>query len=582
MKTLRSQIVLLFLALIGSSVLVTGIFVSLLLKSSYVDSLTDRLMKEGEMILRTVDWDQLQKDPVQFKKVMGTYQQALNVDITFVSTTGKIIGFTPLQPQKILIAPEVKNALNSKTKKHFIGRGSQFLYDVLPIFKNGKVIGAVYIELNIEEVDDSLNQVWFSLIGGLVVAFLLASFASSRIAARVVRPLEEMTQVATDITKKRFYRRVRRQGKDEVAHLGNAINRMAHHLQKQMDTIRQSERRLSSVVETLESGLLMVDSTGIVRFANGSFEQIFGTAVTVLTGEPYDQLITPVDLSEMIKQCLKEDKKIKKETTIHYPNYRILEVVLTPMWVDQRGISVVVMIHDVTAVRRLEQMRKDFVANVSHELKTPITSIRGFAETLLDGAMDDKETAQEFLEIIHNESIRLQRLVGDLLDLSQIESKQMRLLTDPVSVDETVRSVVKTIEEQAKNRLQTVEINIPEPFTVQMDADGFRQILLNLLSNAMTYTPKGGNIVVSVEKSQEHWKLQVTDTGIGIPQKDIGRIFERFYRVNKDRSRESGGTGLGLAIVKHLVETHNGKVEVESKKGQGSIFRILFPWYPEK
>jgi two-component system phosphate regulon sensor histidine kinase PhoR len=232
--------------------------------------------------------------------------------------------------------------------------------------------------------------------------------------------------------------------------------------------------------------------------------------------------------------------------------------------------------HDITAIRRLEKMRSEFVANVSHELKTPITSLRGFAETLLDGAMNDPETCREFLQIIHDESLRLQRLVSDILDLSRIESK-LPLKWEKVPVGEIVESATKTVEEQMRKRDLALDVVLPESFTVLVDKDRFRQILLNLLTNAMAYTPEGGRITVEARRESNSWWIRVADTGVGIPEEDLPRIFERFYRVDKARSRESGGTGLGLAIVKHLVEVHQGEIRVNSRVGEGTEFQLIFP-----
>lgn len=577
MKSLRSRINMFFLLLMACSVVLTGIFVALLLYSSYLDSLTDRLLKEGDLLAKQINWQEIQRYPKRFNWETRFYRDSLNVNLTFITSEGEIIGHQP-EPKKVMLQyPEIKKALRNGQQDPVIEKRKGYLFAGIPIQKDGHPLGVIHIELNIEEVDDSLNRVWFSLIGGLLIAFVLAGLASSRISVRVTRPLEEMTQVALDITKKRFYRRVRGQGEDEVARLGQAINRMAHHLQYQMNTIRQSEHRLKSVIGTLESGLLMIDATGMVRLANRSFTEIFGLRGEELSGKMYTELTTPSELQEWVARCMQEEQKMRAELTIIHPQKRILEVVLTPMWLDQEGVSVVVMIHDLTTVRRLEKMRKDFVANVSHELKTPITSIRGFAETLLDETDADPETAKEFLQIILDESIRIQRLVGDLLDLSSIESKKNMENMEWASVKHLIHAGVKTIDKQAKNRQQTITVHLEEDFEVYLDVDGFQQILINLLSNAVTYTPEGGQITVIAKKRTDDWQLIVSDTGIGIPEKDIGRIFERFYRVSKDRSRESGGTGLGLAIVKHLIEAHHGQIQVESKIGKGSRFTITFP-----
>ncbi|MBH8597573.1 MULTISPECIES: two-component system histidine kinase PnpS [unclassified Thermoactinomyces] len=574
MKTLKAKITWSFLLLIGCSVLGTGIFVALLLQTSYLDSLSGRLQKEGKMLAETTRWD----SDRSLQHQAQVYAQTLDVRVTFFDRNGRVLGDSEGKSFDGKEFTEVAEALKNHIPDPTIR--NDFLHAALPVERNGHIVGAVRLSLDIREVNRSLHQVWFSLALGLLFAYALAAFFSSRIASGVTRPLEEITQVARDIAEKRFYRRVQQEGRDEVAHLGQAINRMARSLQKQMETIRKSERRLNSVIESMESGLIMVDPTGNVSLANRAFERMFSMPASDLIGQSYKKLSYPYDLSELITECAESGIRLRKEIHLYYPEERMLLAHLTPMWVEKNGVGVVVVFHDLTAIRRLEQLRRDFVANVSHELKTPITSIRGFAETLLDGAMHDRETCQEFLQIIHEESLRLQRLIGDLLDLSRIESKQFHLKTEIVPVDTLIYSAQKMVRDQLKAKDQNLTIEIDELFEVEVDPDRFRQIILNLLTNAIHYTPAGGHITVVARRRKSDWQLIIGDSGIGIPESDLPRIFERFYRVDKARARNSGGTGLGLAIVKHLVEVHHGKIQVESKVGEGTSFILTFPLSP--
>jgi two-component system phosphate regulon sensor histidine kinase PhoR len=237
----------------------------------------------------------------------------------------------------------------------------------------------------------------------------------------------------------------------------------------------------------------------------------------------------------------------------------------------------VAVLHDVTETRRLEQIRSEFVANVSHELKTPVTSVKGFAETLLDGAMYDEATLREFLKIIYDESDRLHRLISDILDLSRIEQHRIPLKMEQLNVVDVVAETVQTMRKRIEKK--QLELVLPQKRHVMMEADKdrLRQILLNLVTNAIAYTPDKGRIEISLIERENELDLIVSDTGIGISEKDLPRIFERFYRVDKARSRQSGGTGLGLAIVKHLVESYHGKIRVESEEGKGSTFIVTLP-----
>ncbi|MBA4549435.1 PAS domain S-box protein [Thermoactinomyces intermedius] len=574
MRSLRAKITWSFLILIGCSVLGTGVFVALLLRSSYLDSLTDRLEKESKVLAETVQWT----DQQALKKQKELYERTLGVHVDFFDVHGRPLGKASLDSKTGPQFPEVKNALASgKDGGVRTAIRDDYLHAAVPVQKGKEVVGAIRLSLDIKVVNQSLHQVWVSLVLGLLIAYALAAFFSSRIASGVTRPLEEITQVAVDIARKNFHRRVRHESGDEMAHLGQAINRMSHSLQKQMEMIRKNERRLNSIIESMESGLIMIDATGKVSLANRAFERMFGIPESDLIGRSFKQLTYPYDIRSLITECAEKNMRIRKEIHLYYPEEKMLEANLAPMWVEKNGVGVVVVFHDLTAIRRLEQLRKDFVANVSHELKTPITSIRGFAETLLDGAMSDQETCREFLGIIHGESLRLERLIGDLLELTQIESKRMILKLEQVPVKNLLENVSKTVKDRIFSKGLSFSMEIPKPFEVEVDQDRFRQILLNLLSNAMNYTPRGGCITVRATGDDKEWTLVVRDTGIGIPAEDLPRIFERFYRVDKARSRDSGGTGLGLAIVKHLVEVHQGKIDVESQVGQGTTFRLTFP-----
>jgi two-component system phosphate regulon sensor histidine kinase PhoR len=567
-----------FLLLIGLSMLGTGLFVGLLLQATYLDSLTGRLNKEGTLLAQTLHWGKRDS----FDAQANTFGRALSARVIILDRDGNVLGDSAkakADTRNLRYLPEVQQALKGKPpSEQMARRRDNRLNTAIPVIRNGQLLGAVWIQLDVTDVNRSIRQIWISMAGGLAVAYLLAALASSRFARDVTRPIEEITRVAEDIAHNQLYRSVAVYGEDEIGRLGEAINRMARSLRSQMSAIRKSERRLTSVIETMESVLFLVDPSGSVSLANPAFERLFGVPVSDIQGKSVHHLPGPYELIEMIARCQETGERQRKELHIFYPEERIVEASLSPMGVEKDGRGVVAVLHDITAIRRLEKMRSEFVANVSHELKTPITSIVGFTETLLDGAMQDPDTCREFLEIILEEGNRLQRLVGDILDLSKIESKQIHLDLESVPVGELIQSATKTMEDQFRAKQLTLEVRLPDPsFTVTVDRDRFRQILLNLLSNAMAYTPPGGMVTVQAERDEESWRLQVADTGIGIPKEDLPRIFERFYRVDKARSRASGGTGLGLAIVKHLVEVHKGTIHVESQVGEGTTFTLTFP-----
>lgn len=580
MKSLRSKILYMSWILIGCSVLGMGIYVSILLKTSYLDSLTNRLQKEVHLLAETIPWEEYMKNKQAFQTQAIHYKELLGTRVTFIDQNGRVLADSgdieePLKVnQDLTKLGEVRKFLTSG--KQSTQRRNDDIYVSYPVERQNKPVGMIRLAVDLDDINRSMEEIWISLIAGLLISLLLAGFASSRIAKGVSEPLEEMTQTAVDIAKKGWHYRVRAEGSSEIVRLGQAINRMAYHLQRQMEKVRKNKRRLLSVIESMESGLLMINAEGKISLVNKSFERMFGVPAADLIGTSYEDFSNTYDLPSIISEVAEKGVKFGQEIHLYYPEERILEASFTPMYMESNGCGVVAVFHDLTEIRRLEQLRKDFVANVSHELKTPITSIRGFAETLLDGADQDPEINREFLQIILDESIRLQQLVSDLLELSRIESKKQVIHGKRASIYSLISSVVKTLEEQAKEKEIEIWINIPEDFDVKVDHDRFKQILINLLANAINYTPTGGKVTIEAEDSSDFWKLQVKDTGIGIPPEDLPRIFERFYRVDKARSRFSGGTGLGLAIVKHLVEVHKGKIDVESTVGEGTNFILTF------
>ena len=280
----------------------------------------------------------------------------------------------------------------------------------------------------------------------------------------------------------------------------------------------------------------------------------------------------------MIERAYTYREPQNDEIYFYYPRDRVVDVNIVPITSKKPGeMNLIVLLYDISEIRRLEKVRTDFVANASHELRTPVTALKGFAETLLDGAMEDPVILKQFLEIILAESTRLNLLVNDILELSKLEQRQVPLALQQVNISEAVLATFQLVDQKVKEKNMTLELVEKDFVTLHTDPNRLKQILANLINNAVVYTQAGGHITVTVEKTADQVHLHVADNGIGIPEADLGRVFERFYRVDKARSRNSGGTGLGLSIVKYLVENMNGTVTVASKQGNGTTFTVTLP-----
>lgn len=596
MSKFRVRLTLIFIAMLGLSMLVAGIFTAKLSENKYIIFLEESTQHEIGMIQASINLHKTGSESEltsyydeQAKKLKATFQAR----VTFITKAGKVLGDSDHDPRTMdnhLTRAEIIKAMKS-------GNGSEMrlsdtlnekmLYVAVAVKDEGSQIGYIRMAMTLENVDHSVRQLWILLLLGLSVLFVIAALISYRIAHNLTRPLEKITRVAHQITHMNYRSRVTIRKKDEIGRLGEAINTMADSLQLQMNRITEDESRLKSVLENMMNGVVMIDREERIVLMNRSAEDFLGFSSDELLGKKFDEAKQQFELTKLIRECIDAREHISDEMIFYFPEERILEVNVTPM--SQTGedwAGVLIVLHNITAVRRLERMRSEFVANVSHELKTPITAVKGFAETLLAGALDDKEIAKSFLQIIFDESERLNRLIGDILELSKIESKRIPLQFSPVEMRSLVERSLEMMRPEAKKKHITLDMQVEEDIYIEGDEDRLRQILINLLANGISYTPEGGKVKVRVEAlysltdqedEYERVRMTISDSGIGIPKKDLPRIFERFYRVDKARSRVSGGTGLGLSIVKHLVDLHKGTIQVESEVGIGTKFMIDLP-----
>lgn len=337
------------------------------------------------------------------------------------------------------------------------------------------------------------------------------------------------------------------------------------------------QRKIQAILTSLIEGVIIFDIEGRVMLANHVAERLFFTPRGYLVGKTIAQINPRSEIVNMVDEALATGKEVFAETMLTSTD-QVYRVHIKPIKDDDGLIEgAVAVVHDVTDIRNFAQIRSEFAGNVSHELRTPLTSIKGFVETLLDGAMENADTCRRFLCIIDAETDRLSRLIEDLLTLSSIESQEKIIQPKPVCLSAAIRGVINMLGPQISEKDVMVKfIYPPDMPSVLADEDLLGQVLINLLDNAIKYTPFGGSISIRCRERDSRIIITVTDTGVGIPQDSIPRVFERFYRVDKARTRSQGGTGLGLSIVKHIVESHGGQVFVKSEVGQGSTFGVCF------
>lgn len=588
MNSFRARLTLIIIAMVGLSVAASGFLMIKSFKDNHINVLEETLVREMRLISGKMDWrsGMLPESVDYYTQEAQQLKQYMEARVTFIRNDGVVLGDSDHSPDEMdnhINREEVQAAL-----QHGTGRSvrtsetlsESMMYVAIPVtVVPGEDPYLLRLAMSLNEVDRSVSRLTAVLVGGLVVLFVVAALISYRIALGLTRPLEQITKVAKRIKNMDYKARVKVMKHDEIGELGTAINAMADSLQLQMSRIRQNENQLESVLANMINGIVMIDAAGEISLMNRRAEEVLGFTAREMKGKHFTDAKQQYELAQIIQEAFDTKEHLREEITFYFPEERLLELNLVPI-VQGGGEfgGVLLVLQDVSAIRRLERMRSEFVANVSHELKTPIAAVKGFAETLLGGAVKDEETARSFLQIIYDESDRLNRLIGDILELSKIESRRVPLMFSPVELESFVAKTVTLLEAEAARKGIGLSMTVEPGLYVEADEDRLRQIIMNLLSNGINYTPEGGRVSVSAEAAgEDHIRIRISDSGIGIPKKDLPRIFERFYRVDKARSRSSGGTGLGLSIVKHLVELHKGTIAVTSTVGVGTTFTIELP-----
>jgi two-component system phosphate regulon sensor histidine kinase PhoR len=455
------------------------------------------------------------------------------------------------------------------------------LYVALPVADGGAVRGVLRLALPLSVVTASHAAVHRVMLLGAGVALVVALGIGLFVAGRVTRPVVEMQMIARRMSEGDFAARAPTGSPDEIGRLGRALNVMAARLRGKIEDLEHEQARISAVLDGMVEGVIAVDARDHIVLMNEPARALFAVGVGRGERKPLLEVIRNVELHALLGEARRAEKHAVASREVRLPGAvpRIVQANAVPLVLGADDVGVVVVLHDVSELRRLETVRTEFVANVSHELRTPLTAIRGYLETLLGGGLEEDEAqARRFLEIVFRHTERLGRLLDDLTELSNIELGRVRLELRPVAVGDVVESVLAIMRQRAEARRVALVAALPPDLPlVTADHDRLEQILINLVDNAVKYTGEGGRVTVSGRHVDEAVELAVTDTGIGIPPTDLPRITERFYRVDKARSRELGGTGLGLAIVKHLVIAHRGELVIESEPGRGTTVRFTVP-----
>jgi two-component system phosphate regulon sensor histidine kinase PhoR len=535
----------------------------------------------------------LSTDPIELRNWTSRAARS-GARVTIIDNTGRVLVDSEADADKMenhADRLEFQDALAHGTGQSVhrsVSLGRELVYRAQRYDQPGNPPIVIRLALPLSQIDLSLVELrQRQLVATLVVLLIgaLVAFAFARMFAARVQRLQRFSQ---RIAEGDFRPLIREGPRDELSDLADSLNLTAARMDREIRLLSGERNRSSAILRSMVEGVAVIDAEERLVFYNRAFSEILNVDPASAEGRPLIEVIRNSDLLSLIRRALRGDEGLQTDITMGITQTQSFSITAAPVKAldvsasgrapNEKPSGAVVVLHDVTELRRLERVRQDFVANVSHEFKTPLTAIQGFAETLLAGALDDPENNRRFLEIIRNHAMRLARLTNDLLKLARIEAGKMELEFSSVGLLELIEACTETTLLKANRKEITLEITVPPQLpAVRGDAALLRDVLQNLLDNAIQYTPPRGHIAVAASATTREAVITVADTGIGIPLADSERIFERFYRVDAARSREAGGTGLGLSIAKHIVEAHGGKLWVESTVGQGSKFSFSLP-----
>lgn len=544
----------------------------------FLDESRENLISQTRLATLLAEQEGDHMPPQQLAERIGS---AIKARVTLIDRTGLVTGDSDVQRGELshleshLNRPEVVQALKGSigsSLRYSETLKTHMLYTALP-YRSAGHSGIVRLALPLEHLSDAttaLHRMTAGAVGAALLAALLFSLFLSRITSR---PLRQMAEIAARIGRGGEQLRIPAYSRDEIGALATVLNDMAERIDSQMRGLAEEKARLDAILRGMGEGVMVASADGLITLVNPSFRKMFA-----LTGEVEGKRLIEVsrnpDLQEAFHDLTVSGRELVREIRIQ-PG----DVTLLTHWVslamDGIGQGVVAVFHDISDMKYVEEMRRDFVANVSHELRTPVSVIKGYAETLTQDGMltSEPEHATRFVEIIRRHAERLTMLINDILTLSCLEARNTALELNPMDIGPTAAKSCTMLAPRAADKEISLHNDIAAPLPrVLVDQGRLEQVLVNLIDNAVKYTPEGGTIRLFAEQRDGFLRIAVQDSGIGIPARDLPRIFERFYRVDGGRSREQGGTGLGLAIAKHIVQLHGGELTVESTPGRGSTF----------
>jgi len=564
--------VLLVLVIMG----VLGIYLANSTRSSQLDSLRSQLECEARITAEASQPGFLSPDGQgnldALAKKLG---EEIDTRVTIIAGDGTVLGDSeeaPAAMENHATRPEVMDALSTglgESTRYSTTLGQRMMYVAVPISYQGETLGVARVSLPLTAVENVVQRVTTIIIIAMAVATVLVILAAWLIARLTTRPVRKLTAASRRITSGELGQKIAIEARDEVGELAHAFNEMSARLKEMVETISEDRARLATILDNMADGVIMTDTGGNISLANKTAARLFN--IKEPENKPLIEAVRDYEIDELLKLCL---KTAEMQTVQYEPgtSKRYLRAIAVPI----AHSGVLLLFQDLTSLRNLQTTRRELIGNISHEFRTPLAGIKAMAETLRDGAVDDKKAARDFLTRIDSEVDRLTQLVAELTELSRIETGKAELKLEPLNLNNLVEEVTAQLSPQAERKQLAVakELAADLPL-VPADEARMRQVMLNLLHNAIKFTGPGGKITVTTRREGDSVAVDIADTGRGIAREDLAHVFERFYKGDKARAGE--GTGMGLAIAKHIIEAHGGDIRVQSEEGKGSTFSFSLP-----
>ena len=595
---MKKRIFLHYIILIIIALAITGFFTSELTQRFYMQEVEEKLKNTAGLLEHQLLANSASGKVTDYNRFAAEYADILakyesvdsengaksNTRITIIDYGGKVLGETQTDYHAMenhLSRKEVREAIAGKVGSDIRKSktlGVDFLYIAYPVRQLDIILRVSVPLVQIKKID---QLIWYYSLLGILAGLFLTSLLAWRFSYSLIRPINELISISRDISWGNYSRRAAAGSKDELGQLARTFNEMAAKLEKTIEELTDKNIKVDSIINSLTGGIIAVDLKFRVILVNSIACELFNIKYGPgIIGMNIIELIRNNQLNAFLENAVRDNRPLTNEIIISPPQNKILRIYASPIKSKTEAgtnLGGIVYIEDITNLKKLEQIKTEFVSNVTHELKTPLTSIRGFIETLRGGAISDKEVAEKFLEIIDIEAERLYILINDILQLSEIESKQNDTNIGTYNLKSIVEEVLSILQGSAGRKNITLASDVDEKLLINANRDRIKQMLINLADNGIKYNTEGGRVLVKAGKADGKIVIVVRDTGIGIPEEHLPRIFERFYRVDKGRSRSMGGTGLGLSIVKHIVNLYNGDIKINSRPGEGTEFIIQLP-----